>query len=177
MKKSLWITIVAVLVLASCSPHQGGRTELAPPPPPAASSASQKLRSDLQGLTLDEFYSESYAALLRRTPEFIVWRGLSDLIPPNTIGLNDLSDAFQRETFAMHQVVLDVLRTYDRSILTADEQLSYDIYEWQQQDEVDRLEFIYYDFVATYNFLGVQRDTENFFVEVHPLETRQDAEN
>ncbi len=177
MKKSLWITVVAVLVLASCSPHTGGRTDLAPLPPPPPPTAAEKLRSDLQGLSLDEFYVESYAALMRRTPELIIWRGLSDLIPPNFVGLNNLSDAYQRETFAMHQVVLDVLRTYDRSILTSDEQLSYDVYEWQQQDEVDRLEFIYYDFVATYNFLGVHRDTESLFLEVHPLETRQDAEN
>jgi uncharacterized protein (DUF885 family) len=70
-----------------------------------------------------------------------------------------------------------MLQTYDRSALTTDEQLTYDIYEWQQQDEIDRLEFIYYDFVATYNFYGIHRDTLNFFTAAHPLETRQDAEN
>jgi len=73
--------------------------------------------------------------------------------------------------------VLEMLQTYDRSALTTDEQLTYDIYEWQQQDEIDRLEFIYYDFVATYNFYGLHRDTLDFFTAVHPLETQQDAEN
>jgi uncharacterized protein (DUF885 family) len=131
----------------------------------------------LQGLPLDEFYFESYDALLQRTPELIVWRGLTGVFPPDSIGLNNISDAYQRETFAMHQVVLEMLRTHDRSALTADEQLTYDIYEWQQQDEVDRLEFIYYDFVATYNFYGLHRDTLEFFTAVHPMETQQDAEN
>ena len=163
-------------MLASCSPHEGGHTTLAVPPQPSPPpSAAEKLQSDLQGLSLDEFYVESYAALLRRTPERVIWLGLSDLIPPNIIGLNDLSDSYQRETFAMHQVVLEQLRTYDRLALTPDEQLSYDIYEWQRQDEIDRLEFIYYDFVATYNFFGAQRDTESLFLEVHPLQTLQDA--
>jgi len=175
MKKSLWTGVLAVLLLASCS---GGGDSGPPPPPPASPpTVSEQLRIDLQGLPLDEFYFESYNALLQRTPELIVWRGLAGVFPPDSIGLNDVSDAYQRETFAMHQVVLDLLRTYDRSGLTADEQLTYDIYEWQQQDEIDRLEFIYYDFVATYNFYGIHRDTLDYFSAVHPLETQQDAEN
>ena len=176
MKKSLWITAVGIFLLTSC----GGGGSSGPaqsPPPPMPPSAAEQLRSDLQGLPLDDFYTESYNALLQRTPELIVWRGLSGVFPPDSIGLNIVSDAYQRETFAMHQVVLDMLRTYDRSALTPDEQLTYDIYEWQQQDEVDRLEFLYYDFVATYNFFGAHRETVSFFTEAHPMETRQDAED
>jgi hypothetical protein len=56
----------------------------ASPPAPAPPTASAQLRDDLQGLTLDEFYFDSY----------------------------------QRETFAMHEVVLEMLLTYDRSVLT-----------------------------------------------------------
>ena len=175
MKKSLWIAVVALLLLASCS--GGGNSGSSPPPPPASPTESEQLRIDLQGLPLDEFYFESYDALLQRTPELIVWRGLTGVFPPDSIGLNNVSDAYQRETFAMHQVVLEMLRTYDRSGLTADEQLTYDVYEWQQQDEIDRLEFIYYDFVATYNFYGIHGDTLDFFTAVHPLESQQDAEN
>jgi uncharacterized protein (DUF885 family) len=174
MKKSLWIAVVAVSLLASCT---GGGNSGPPPPPPLPPTVSEQLRIDLQGLSLDEFYFESYGALLQRTPELIVWRGLTGVFPLDSIGLNNVSDAYQRETFAMHQVVLEMLRAYDRSALTADEQLSYDIYEWQRQDEIDRLEFIYYEFVATYNFFGIHRDTLDFFTAVHPLETQQDAEN
>ena len=179
MKKSLWIAVVTAVLLASCS--GGGNSGPPPPPPPPPlpppPTVSEQLRIDLQGLPLDEFYFESYGALLQRTPELIVWRGLTGVFPPDSIGLNNVSDAYQRETFAMHQVVLEMLRTFDRSALTADEQLSYDIYEWQRQDEIDRLEFIYYEFVATYNFFGIHRDTLDFFTAVHPLETQQDAEN
>jgi uncharacterized protein (DUF885 family) len=178
MKKPLWIS-VAVLLLASCGGGGGnsGATAPPPPPPPMEPTASEQLRDDLQGLTLDEFYFDSYDALLQRTPELIVWRGLTGVFPPDSIGLNNLSDAYQRETFAMHEVVLEMLLTYDRSALTPDEQLTYDIYEWQQRDEIDRLQFIYYDFIATYNFYGIHRDSLDFFTAVHPLETQQDAEN
>jgi uncharacterized protein (DUF885 family) len=61
--------------------------------------------------------------------------------------------------------------------LNSDDRLSYDIYEWQLQDEIDRLEFIYYDFPATYSIYGTQEDTRQLFTEVHPLETLQDAED
>ncbi len=178
MKKSLWIAAVAIWLSASCG--GGGNPGSTPPPPPPSPpppTASEQLRSDLQGLTLEEFYVESYGALLQRTPELIVWRGLESVYPPESNGLNNLTDAYQRETFAMHQVVLEMLQAYDRSTLTPDEQLTYDIYEWQQQDEIDRLEFIYYDFVATYNFNGVHRGTVNFFTAAHPLQTQQDAED
>jgi uncharacterized protein (DUF885 family) len=180
MKKPLWIPIVAVLLLASCGGGGGSgavTTAAQQPSPPASPTASELLRDDLQGLPLDEFYFDSYEALLQRIPEVIVWRGLTEVFPPDSIGLNNVSDAYQRETFAMHEVVLEMLLTYDRSTLTADEQLTYDIYEWQQQDEIDRLQFIYYDFVATYNFYGIHRDSLDFFTAVHPLENRQDAEN
>jgi uncharacterized protein (DUF885 family) len=54
-------------------------------------------------------------------------------------------------------------------------QLDYDSYEWFLQDEVDRRPFMYHDFVATYNVIGVHRGTEQLFSEVHPLNTEQDA--
>ena len=178
MKKSPWIAVFGVLFLSACSGgSSSGPPPVTPPAPPPPPTASEQLRVDLQGLTLDEFYLESYDALLQRTPELIVWRGLTSVFPLDSIGLNDVSDAYQRETFAMHQVVSEELATYDRSVLTADEQVTYDLYEWQRQDEIDRLEFIYYDFVATYNFYGVHRDTLDFFTDVHPMETQQDAEN
>ena len=119
----------------------------------------------------------SFGALLERSPEDIVWEALESVFPLDSVGLNDLSDGYERETFAMLQVVLDALRTYDRSTLTADEQLNYDVYEYYLQDALDRLEFIYYDFPATYMGFSVHRSTERFFTDIHPLATEQDAED
>jgi hypothetical protein len=93
MKKSLWGAVVAIFFLSSCG-GGGGSSSQAPPPPPAPQppTASEQLRLDLLGLPLDEFYVESYNALLQRTPELIVWRGLTGVFPPDSIGLNNLSD-------------------------------------------------------------------------------------
>jgi uncharacterized protein (DUF885 family) len=107
----------------------------------------------------------------------VVWEALESIYPLDDVGLNNLSDAYQRETFAMFQVVLDALRTYDRSTLSADEQLNFDIYGYYLQDALDRLEFIYNDFPATYMGFSVHRGTQRFFTDIHPLATEQDAED
>ncbi len=175
MKKTL-ITLLFLFVVASCG---GGSS--APPvvndPPVAGPAPAEKLAADLQSLTLTDLYFESYKALILRSPEFVVWRALTATFPLDDVGLNDLSDAYQRDSFAMYQVVLDALRTYDRSILNVDEQLTYDVYEWHLQDVVDQLEFIYYDFRATFSLFGTQEDTRRFFTDIHPLATLQDAED
>ena len=176
MKKPLYALLLLVL-LSACGGGGGGN---APPnnnPPTGGPTPAEQLAADLQGLPLDTFYESSFAALLSRSPETIIWQSLESVYPLASVNLDDISDAYRRETFAMYEVVLDALRGYDRSTLGAAAQLDYDIYEWYLQDVVDQLEFIYYDFVATYGNFGVQRDTQQLFTEVHPLVTLQDAEN
>ncbi len=168
-----------MLVIASCG-GDGGDNAIAPPaptPPPTGPGAAELLAEDLQGLTLDEFYFESFKALIRRSPETVTWEALESVFPLDAVELDDISDEFQRETFSMYSVVLDMLRSYDRSALTADQKLDYDTYEYFLQDTVDRLDFIYYDFRATYMSFSVQRRTQRFFTDIHPLATRQDAED
>ena len=174
MKKLLLIG-VWVLVLAACGGGGGGNNNQQPEPPPAGPTPSEQLAASLQGLPLEDFYTTSIEALVRRSPEAVIWRSLLDVYPPAAPVLDDLSDAYQRETFAMFEVALDALRTYDRSLLDSAGQLDYDSYEWFLQDEVDRRPFMYHDFVATYNVIGVHRGTEQLFSEVHPLNTEQDA--
>jgi len=172
MKKSLLIGLCFAF-LYGCGSSSGGTGNNAPPP--AGPTASEQLLTDLQGLSLDDYYTTSVAALVQRSPETLVWRSLLDIYPQPTPSLDNLSDAFQRETFAMYQVALIALRTYDRSILDAAAQLNYDSYEWFLQDVVDRQQFIYYDYPATYGGFGVPRDTEQMFTEVHPIDSYQDA--
>ena len=177
MRKSLSVLLLLVF-LSACG--GGGSNNNAPPdnnPPVGGPTPAERLAADLQGLALDVFFENSFAALIRRSPETIVWQSLESVYPLASVTLDDLSDSYRRDTFAMYQVVLDALRTYDRSALDAEGQLNYDVYEWYLQDVVNQLEFIYYDFVATYSIFGTQEDTRQLFTEVHPLATLQDAEN
>jgi len=173
MKRPL-AALFIFLFLASCG---GGGGSASSPTLPGGSTLAEDLAADLAGLTLDAFYDESYKALAYRTPETIVWQALTGIYPLDDAGLNDYSDGYRRETIVLFQVVLDALRSYDTSALTDAEKLTFDFYEWFLQDFIDSLDFIYYDFAATYNFNGVQSDTERFFTDIHPVTTLQDANN
>lgn len=179
MKHPLLATFVAMFVVA-CGGGGGGTSPAAPPapPPPAAGpSPSELLADDLQGLALDDFYFESYKALVSRSPETVVWEALTSVFPLDSVGLDDLSVDYELETYAMYRVVLDALQTYDRNALSASEQINYDVYDYYLSDYIAGEEFIYYVFRATYNIKGVQSNTQRFFTDIHPLATQQDAED
>lgn len=148
-----------------------------PPPPPAAPTAAEILDADLEGLTLDDYYDVSYEALTRRSPESIIWNAMTGIYPLDNAMLDNLSGGYVQETFDMVEVALNRLRSYDRSALSADEQLTYDFFEFWLQDELDGRDFADYRFIATYNFFGVHSQTQRFFTDIHPMETLQDAED
>ncbi len=170
----LWALLVAV----SCGGSGGGGGAPAPGQPPASGpTPAEQLAQDLAGLSLGDFYETSYGALLSRSPESVIWLALTDVYPPGDVALDDLSDAYRRDTFDMYEVVLTALEAYDTSGLSANEKLTYDFYEWYLQDVVDSREFIYYDFAATYNFNGVPSGTERFFTSIHPVTTIEEADD
>lgn len=174
-------SLAALLMLMFVSACGGAGEDIGafPPrePPAVAPTPAEQLATDLAGLTLPEYYDKSFAALIYRSPEYIIWNALTGPYPLELLSLDDLSDSYSRDTFAMVRVALDALRAYDRDVLSDEDKLNYDFYEWYLQDRLDRLDFIYYDFVATYNFSGVQSETERLFTEILPLDTREDADN
>ena len=166
--------LLVLLLIAACGGGGGGSAPAVPPPVGTVSPAEQ-LAQNLAGLPLTEFYDEAFKALTYRSPETIVWQALTSIYPLDDVGLNDFSDAYRRDTFAMFSVVLEALRAFDTSGLTDAEKLTYDFFEWYLQDVVDSFEFVYFDFAATYNFNGVQSDTELFFTDIHPVTTIDEA--
>ena len=173
-------TAAALLLLVTACGGGGSdstATQTPPPLPPPAPSASELLAEDLQGLSLPDFYAVSFEALLYRSPESIVWNALEGTYPLDSAGLDDLSDSYVRETYAMVDVILDAMQNYDRSALNESDQRTYDFYQWYLQDRYDELAFINYNFAATYNFHGIQSRTQRFFADLHPLQSEQDALN
>jgi uncharacterized protein (DUF885 family) len=164
-----------------------GATASAPPTiaasaqPPAQAPAPQlsvpEIAASLEGLPLDEFFEESYKQLLLRKPEALTQLGIAEAYGLRNDRLNDLSDAYLRETQALEAAILDLLRTYDRAALPPAQQISYDVYEWYLDDLVRGHPFMYYNY-PVHHFLGSYDDELiRTLTEIHPLDTRQGVED
>ena len=172
--RQFFATLCLAMLLVSCGGGSGSTTDVTPPPASGPTPA-EILEAQLEGLSLNEFYEASYAALLYRSPETIIWQALTGPYPLDEVGLDDISAAYRRDTLAMYEVVLEALRAYDAAGLSPADKLSYDFYEWYLRDAVDGQDFLYYPFVAAYNFMGEHTGTETFFTEIHPLRSVDDA--
>ena len=140
-------------------------------------SSIDKIVASLEDLPLNLFFEESFKQLVLRYPETITEEGLDKIFGTGNNQLNNLSDSYIRETQTLEKAVLEILRTYDRESLPADQQVSYDVYEWYLDDLVRGHEFMYYDYPVTHFITGVQNQTINFFTDIHPVTNKQDAED
>jgi len=174
MEKSL--AALLLVCLSACGGGGSGSTVAVQPPPTGLTDVEQ-FTQDIQGLTLSDFYHVSFGGLLKRTPESVVASTLEDVYPLDEATLNDWTQQYSADTWTIYQLALNMLQTYDRSVLSPDEQLNYDVYEWYLQDVLDEQEFELYSYPVTYSGFGVPRNTQRFFEELHPLESAQDAQN
>ena len=139
-------------------------------------STASTERSSFEGLSLSEFFEESFRILMLRSPEAVLTNGLTSYYGVSEARLNDISFAFQQETYRLMAEILEVLKSYDRAALTPDEQISYDIYRWYLEDQLAGQAFMYHDYPATFfPVTAVQEDLILFFTDLHPVASLDDA--
>jgi uncharacterized protein (DUF885 family) len=131
---------------------------------------------DADPRTFGDFLEEAYFAQITRDPELISGLGLARVFGMDNSQLTDVSDAYQLETYHLLQDQLDTLHTYDRSELTTDQQLSYDLFEWYLDDLLRGREFRFYDYPVN-QALGVQNTLVEFMTDRHPLHNLEDAQD
>jgi uncharacterized protein (DUF885 family) len=136
-----------------------------------------KILDDLDGLSFDDFLAQSSEQMLRRSPETITDYGIADLLGVGNDQLDNISDEYIKGTFYLNAGILELLREYDRGSLDADQQLSYDVYEFHLDDRASRQEFMYYSYTATFYGTAVHNQLELFLNDIHPVSSRQDAED
>jgi uncharacterized protein (DUF885 family) len=159
-----WLLAVPLL-LFSCRPEA-----------PATLSPTETGQGEFEGLTFDEFIEAGYQRLLERDPELMLSTGLYKIYGSPPPVLTDNSEAFQAETAAIYTVLGEVLRRYDRAALGPEERVSYDSFEWLLEDRLRGREFRHYEYPVVHFIIGQQYELIQFFEELHPLETREDAE-
>jgi uncharacterized protein (DUF885 family) len=140
-------------------------------------SVADQLALALQGLSLDDFFTDSYKALLLRSPESVVDIGLEEIYGLEQAELDNISDAYARETYDMAEVILLGLLAYPRQALSTPERLSVDTYRWYLKDMLAGEAFLLYNYPASYFLTQVPSGTQFFFTDIQGLDTAQDAQD
>jgi uncharacterized protein (DUF885 family) len=131
----------------------------------------------LDGLSIDDFFEESYKALILRSPQKVTALGLADAYGMRNDQLDDLSDEYQRGTWQLEAAILNLLHNYDRHSLTSDQQINYDVYEWYLDMRVQGQRFGYHNYPLTHYLDSYQFIIEQLFTEYQPLEDQDDYQD
>jgi uncharacterized protein (DUF885 family) len=140
-------------------------------------SSVADVTKQLRGLSIDDFFEESYKQLLLRSPEYLTAMGMSEAYGVRNDQLNNLSDAYLRETADLQVAILELLRGYNRFELTPNQQLSVDVYEWYLDDLVRGQEFMYYNYPIHHFLISYHDELIRLFTEYHTIATREDVED
>lgn len=177
----LLVVMLAILLASGCEPSpydvepetatlpsKAVQTPLAQPSPAIRASAAPS--------TFDDFLEEAYFAQITRDPELISELGLAQVFGMDHSQLTNVSDAFQLETYQLLQTQLDTLHSYDRALLTTDQQLSYDLFEWYLDDLLRGQEWRFHDYPVNQT-LGIQNILIEFMTDRHPVRDLQGAQD
>jgi uncharacterized protein (DUF885 family) len=149
----------------------------AAPAPTPTQAAIAGIVAQLQGLPLDQFFDASYKQLLLRNPEGLTYAGMSEQFGLRNDQLNNLSDAYVRDTQKLEDAILEILRSYDRAALSPEQQVSYDVYEWYLDSRARGHDLVYCEYPIHFMVGSYDVELIRLFTEIHPLVTRQDVED
>ncbi|MDQ3213445.1 MAG: DUF885 domain-containing protein, partial [Acidobacteriota bacterium] len=136
----------------------------------AASVAAQAPALDA---ALAAFFAEHDAALLARSPQTKAYRGIRDA---NYGKLDDNSQAAEERAFRADVTALaDMERRFQPAALSADSQLSYQLFQKQVERTRAAWAFRGHDYVFD-QMNGVQSQLPAFMINVHRVSNKSDAE-
>jgi uncharacterized protein (DUF885 family) len=128
--------------------------------------------------SIDHFYARVFIRYAARHPELLTQLGMLDGTPLDFYSdqLDDYSLKFAEDDARFARDQLKILRSYDRSHMTAKEKLSADVLEYFLADAVDGQRFMLHDYPVNQLF-GVQSSLPDFMINTHPLKKPRDAVN
>lgn len=166
------IIIIMALVLGGCSSK--------PDPVPTSSSSPtstvETVPTKTENQDIDTFFNQAYITLWGRDPETVTILGLAPVFSQNNDQLTDISDEYIRETQSLEKETLAQLNGYDRASLTANQQITYDVFKWYLEDRIRSHEFMYNDYPVNVTVYSVHTSLLDLFTEYQPMETIADAQ-
>ncbi len=164
-------------VATATAAAQAPASPIATSTPTATLTPIEQVAAELEGLPLDTFFEESYRQLILRNPEKITELGLAEAYGLRNDRLNDLSEAYLRETQALELAILELLRSYERDTLSQQEQITYDVYEWYLDNRVRGQAFQYHNYPVNHFINSYQFNIDTLFGEIQPLEDEADVQD
>lgn len=128
-------------------------------------------------VTLEELYTRTFINLLKDDPELLTIIGLSENSIFNSYSgeLTDVSPKQQKKKMDDFENDIRLLKTFNIENLKEEEKLSYDIYKWYFQNEIDGKKFMYYDYPVN-QYEGIQNKLPEFLTTIHSVSDKQSAE-
>lgn len=167
MRRIGLVIVILVMALASISAHAAT---------PWVAPTLTVISGALDDLSFDDFIEESYRLYLLRSPEGVSSSGLAAEYGILNDALDNYSESFVEETFAIESLILDLLLTYDRNDLSEEQRITYDIAAFYWDDRV-RMQDVFdleypVHFMTTRSLHGY---TEFTLTDAHPFSSEQDV--
>lgn len=152
-------------------------TDFPPTPEPTSTPIPpvSDILDDLRSLDFDLFLVNSYRQLKIRDPDILVMNKFEDFYRFNIANtFSNISPSYVAQTQQLQSGLLGVLESYDREILSYEQQISYDAYHWYLEMLV-RGQAYTENKVLVNPVWGLQNMPVDFLLE-RPLKTKADAE-
>ncbi|MEP6343302.1 MAG: DUF885 domain-containing protein [Maricaulaceae bacterium] len=161
MRKILLITS-ALFMVAACSPKSHDSTTI------KADAVEQNLSVEEQ---MNVWLEDDFNAGVKHYPQFLAQLGIKE----RTDEWNDPTREFQLERLEENRLALAEFKSsFDRSELSENGQISYDLYIKNAEDEFARDK--YHDYRYTFNQMrGAQSSIPTFMINFHKIKTAKDA--
>ena len=132
----------------------------------------------LQPWSVDHLYARFFITYLLRHPQVLTQMGVLNGVPFGDWRdrLDDYSPQGELDDIRFLQENLDRLHRYQRSKMTAEGQLSYDVMDWFVTDMLNGAKFRTDDYPLNQMF-GFQSELPDFMLNVQPLRSERDAES
>lgn len=156
----------ASTLLLACSDDKAAAPAAPETTPPAATAAQPAAAA-----TLTDFLAENYAVDMARAPYTASYRG----IKTNHGKWNSVAEAHLQESREIWQSRLAQLATIDRQALSAQQQLSYDLYQADLQRLLASDDFRHHKFVI-HQFRGPHTQAASNLINIHRVSDVADAE-
>jgi uncharacterized protein (DUF885 family) len=128
-------------------------------------------------LRLDWFYARTFATFAIDSPEMLSsFRILPSWLDFYSSKLDDASPAHEQKMADLVRGSLATLRSYDRTQLSREEQLSYDTLAYYLQIQAEGEPFMRHDFPVN-QMQGIQSALPDFMVQVHQVTSKAEAES